>query len=73
MNENEIDSRYVFQLTKKQTKMFEDWISSRPEKPIGAIGGRYVFSFCSTTIGVVVKVRDDGTGEELDLSCYEDW
>lgn len=39
----------------------------------GAAGGEYVYTYCPTTIGVVVKVRNDVTNEEIDLSDYDNW
>jgi hypothetical protein len=39
----------------------------------GAIGGSTTFLFTPTSLGVVVKVRDSFTGEEIDVTDYEDW
>lgn len=39
----------------------------------GAIGGSLTFMFTPTGLGVVTKVRDAFTGQELDLSDYGDW
>jgi hypothetical protein len=39
----------------------------------GAIGGGITFSFTETGIGVACKAKESITGEEIDLSNYEDW
>lgn len=38
---------------------------------VGAIGGQFVYSFCQTSLGVIVKVKDHVTGKELDLTDYD--
>lgn len=44
------------------------------DKPYyGAIGGAYVWTQCFTSLGGILKVRNDLTGEELDFTNYEDW
>jgi len=45
-----------------------------PENPnIGAIGGLYTYSFTPTSIGTVIKIKNNLTQDILDLSDYEDW
>jgi hypothetical protein len=39
----------------------------------GAIGGSLTFMFTPTGLGVVTRVRDAFTLEEIDLSDYGDW
>lgn len=39
----------------------------------GAIGGAYVYTYCATSLGVVVKVINDLTKETLDLTDYTEW
>jgi hypothetical protein len=39
----------------------------------GTIGGAYTFSFVDTGMGTVCKVRENITGEEIDLSDYDEW
>lgn len=39
----------------------------------GAIGGAYVYSYCNTSLGTAISVRNDATGEELNLTDYKDW
>lgn len=62
-----------FELDDKQMKKYSDWHAKLPEGTGGAIGGRIVFTFCNTSIGQVVKVRDDISDLELDLTDYESW
>lgn len=38
----------------------------------GAIGGAYTYSWTATSLGVVVKVKNEATGDVLDLTNY-DW
>ena len=66
----------VFKLDKDQRKKLADWLATRVpgyRGSLGAIGGRYSYTFCCTTLGTVIKVRDDVTKEEIDLSDYENW
>ena len=62
-----------FELDDEQVKKYLDWYAKLPEAAIGAIGGRIVFSFCNTSIGQVVRVRDDVSDLELDLTDYDSW
>lgn len=39
----------------------------------GAIGGHLSYVFSPNSIGLHVKVVHGGTGEELDITSYEDW
>ena len=39
----------------------------------GAIGGGETFSITGTSLGTIVKVKEDITGEILDLTDYESW
>jgi hypothetical protein len=39
----------------------------------GAIGGGVTFSFTETGVGVGCTVKESITGEEIDLSDYENW
>jgi hypothetical protein len=44
-----------------------------PQPYYGAIGGAYIYSFCPTGVGCTVKVRHSVTGEEVDLTSYDEW
>lgn len=39
----------------------------------GAIGGGLTYSFTPTALGTVVKVKEAITGEEIDLTDYDEW
>lgn len=39
----------------------------------GAIGGSLSHTFTPTGIGLVCKVKHNGTQEEIDLSDYDSW
>jgi len=39
----------------------------------GASGGGYTYSFSPCGIGTCVKVKNDITKNEVDISFYEDW
>jgi hypothetical protein len=72
---------YHFELDADQEKAFQAWERANNEELAaqgtstytGALGGRFTFSFSHTSLGTVVKVRDDLTKTELDLSDYENW
>ena len=63
----------TFSLDKEQLEKLSEWMKTRPKAYGGAIGGRYVYTFCNTSLGTVVKVRDDITKEEIDLTDYVSW
>lgn len=69
----EMAKPYVFELTLDQTAVVRAWMDSRPDAPGGAIGGRFTFMFCETSIGTIEKVRDDVDGSELDVTEYDTW
>jgi len=67
----------AFRLDPDQARRADEWIRAqqrrkRPTDP-PATGERFSYRFVPTSIGTVVKVRDELTGEELDLSDYENW
>lgn len=39
----------------------------------GASGGAYVYTYCPTGLGIVTRVRNDVTKDEIDLTDYQDW
>jgi hypothetical protein len=65
-----------FELDEEEIQKLNEWMKSRPQvepERLGAIGGRYTFSFCHTSLGQVTTVRDDATGDEIDLTDYSSW
>ena len=64
----------MFTLTDEQWAKVAEWQATHDRTLYGgAIGGRYVYSFCNTTLGTIIKVHDQLEGSTLDLSDYEDW
>lgn len=63
----------MFDLTTKQKEKLKTWQDSLPGGPTGAIGGRFTFCFTPTSLGLVVKVQDGISKQEIDLSDYEEW
>jgi hypothetical protein len=39
----------------------------------GAIGGAYIYKFCPTSLGLITKVENSVTHEEIDLTHYRTW
>lgn len=39
----------------------------------GAIGGEYTYSFTPTSLGTIIKVHNEMTKQELDLTEYSDF
>lgn len=64
--------RYTFALTDDQIVRFEAWRGKRKDNP-GAIGGQFTFKFIPTSVGTIVKVVYCHTGEELDLTDYDEF
>ena len=62
-----------FSLDKDQQEKLNAWMKTRPTKYEGCSGGRYVYTFRPTSLGLVTRVRDDITKEEINLSDYENW
>ena len=71
----------MFQLTDEQNKKLSDWIQGQNNKVVekemgayyGCSGGAYTYSFTPTTLGMIVKVRNNFTKEEVDLTDYKEW
>jgi hypothetical protein len=60
-------------LDEEDRKKLDNWINQQPDKPTGATGGRLQYIFIPTTLGLVFKVKDSLTKDEIDLTHYEDW
>lgn len=63
----------MFELTEAQLKKINKWIKSNPTPLTGTIGGRYTYSFTPTSLGVVMMVKNNTSGEELDVTEYWEW
>jgi hypothetical protein len=64
---------FTFSLNKDEQAKLNEWMKTRPRRNEGCIGGRYIYQFCPTALGVVTKVIDDITKEEIDLTNYGEW
>jgi len=65
-----------FSLDKKEQIKANDWINKQlKEKPkeVGAIGGRFTYSFTPTNLGTIISINDNSTHESLDLTDYSSW
>lgn len=60
--------------TKQSSKVLEFMSLQSGDKAYeGSIGGRFTYSFTPTSLGTVTKVRDNISGEELDVTDYGAW
>lgn len=48
-----------------------DWSEGIPYQ--GASGGGITYKFTPTSIGIVIKVQEQWTGRELDVTDYDSW
>lgn len=63
-----------FSLTKEQEKKLNKWIKKGNRNVSRATTGeRLRYCFMPTAIGTIVFVQDAVTGEEINLSDYENW
>lgn len=62
-----------FMLADEEAEKFSEWTKTLPKANCGAIGGRFTWSFCNTSLGTVKKVTDGITKQELDLTDYDSW
>ena len=64
-----------FALSEEQIKVFEILRKQQKEKDshMATIGGRWTFSFTPTGLGTVVEVKDNKTGDILDLTDINEW
>lgn len=77
----------MFEVTEEEHQKISTWQANLHKKLIkegkvtvvdgypysGAIGGTLTYSFTPTSIGVVFKVKDNLSGEVLDLTDYDSW
>lgn len=59
-------------LLKKSILEYDD-LAIDDELYVGAIGGELTYIFMPTGIGTVIKVRENVTGQELNLTDYGAW
>jgi hypothetical protein len=63
----------MFRIPNESLEKLQKWQEKQEFRALGAIGGSYTYSFTPTTLGVVVKVKNNANGEEIDLTDYENW
>lgn len=70
-------------LDERATAKLKPWVEEQDQKVAarqhkkapyyGASGGAYTYEYTPTSLGVVVKVKNEMTGDAIDLTHYEDW
>jgi hypothetical protein len=75
----------VFALTEEQKEKLGAWADEQHKKDAekakasgrlsvyGASGGAFSYTFTPTTLGMVVKVKNNLSGDELDLTEWDMW
>lgn len=63
---------FAFALDEEQIETLAEWMKEHKKSP-AVDGGCYSYMFFPTTLGTVVKVKNEMTGEEIDLTDYESW
>lgn len=66
-----------FWLDQSEREKLAVWMEDQERRiegmPQGAIGGAYTYSFTPTSIGMVIKVKNALTNEEIDVTDYDNW
>lgn len=63
-----------FEITEKQQERINNWLKGKDLSVYtGAIGGRLTYSFTPTSLGIIEKVFDSVTNDELDVTEYDLW
>lgn len=75
----------MFTLTKEQEDKLNAWADEQHRKNAekaaasgrlsvyGASGGAFSYTFTPTSLGLIVKVRNNLSGDELDLTEWDMW
>ncbi len=79
----------MFGLDEKQAKKLNEWSAAQDQKVIekqkgtdlehpgepyyGCSGGALTYMFTPTTLGLVTEVKNNLTGEIINLTDFEDW
>jgi hypothetical protein len=56
-----------------QSEKLLGWDKKCNGKPTGASGGRFTYLFTPTSLGLVIKVKCNLCGDEIDLTEYNEW
>ena len=72
-----------FQLDYHQNIKFKNWQKIQDKKVCelqknkfpyyGVTGGGYLFMFIPTSIGIIIKIQNNITKEEIDITDYNAW
>lgn len=67
---------FNFTVPENESKKAEDWIWKHKKvceiTDVGAIGGKYTWSFTQTSLGCIMILKC-ACGEEIDLTDFENW
>ena len=67
---------FTFEIPDDDVKEYRVWLKEHNKvcdsKDVGAIGGRFKFSFTPTSLGCILIIKC-ACGEQLDLSHTEQW
>ncbi len=65
----------IFTLDEKQTEKALEWQRelAKDNANEGAIGGRFTYSITPTGLGLIIKLVDAVTKQELDLTDFDSW
>jgi hypothetical protein len=68
-------SNYVFELDEEQIQKFEIWKAQQKEKDdsMPTAGERWTFMFTPSGLGIMYSVKDQKTGDILDLTDWENF
>lgn len=75
----------MFSLTEEQKEKLGQWASEQYKKDAakaaqngrlsayGASGGEFSYTFTPTNLGLIIKVKNNLSGDELDLTEWDMW
>lgn len=70
---------YSFGVNKRQAKKISEFITEHNKDCVyadprsqGAVGGRFTYEFCNTTLGQVCKFKCE-CGASVDVTDYDEW
>jgi hypothetical protein len=69
----ELDENQQLKINAWQVELDSALLNEGKTTETGAIGGRFTYSFTPTSLGTIVKVHDELTKQELDLTDYDCW
>ena len=66
---------YKFELTESEIKKFEKWKKEMKKKDdsMPTAGERWTFMFTPSGLGTIVLAKDEATGEEIDLTDWDNF